>query len=101
LLSKFKDNPGLIFTFYFYPLFLQHYQSFRFSKDVEDIIVLLDGYVTLEQDYNSAQPKLKQYINHWFGANVEDLIEATYISCPSKDIEREDFIIELIERIAE
>jgi serine/threonine protein kinase len=55
----------------------------------------------LEQDYNSAQPKLKQYINHWFGANVEDLIEATYISCPSKDIEREDFIIELIERIAE
>lgn len=75
-------------------------KSFRFSKDVEDVIVLLDGYTTLEQDYNSAQPKLKVYINRWFGANVDDLIEATYISCPSKDIEREDLIIELIERIA-
>lgn len=75
-------------------------KSFRFSKDVEDIIVLLDGYTNLEQDYHSAEAKLGQYINHWFAKNVDDLIEATYTSCPSRDNEREDFIIELIERIA-
>lgn len=75
-------------------------KSFRFSKDVEDIIVLLDGCTTLEQDYRSAQSKLKQYINRWFATNVDDLIEATYISCPSRDNEREDLIIELIKRIA-
>jgi hypothetical protein len=75
-------------------------KSFRFSKDVEDIIVLLDGYTTLEQDYHLAQPELNQYINHWFATNVDDLIEATYTNCPSRDSEREDFIIELIERIA-
>jgi len=75
-------------------------KSFRFSRDVQDIIVLLDGCTALEQDYYLAQPTLGQYINQWFAANLDDLIEATYISCPSRDIEREDLIIELIERIA-
>ncbi|NJO98775.1 MAG: nucleotidyl transferase AbiEii/AbiGii toxin family protein [Pleurocapsa sp. CRU_1_2] len=75
-------------------------KSFRFSKDVEDIIVLLDGQTTLELDYYSAQPNLKQYINQWFATNIDDLIEAAYISCPSRDIEREDLVIEVIEKIA-
>ena len=75
-------------------------KSFRFSKDVEDIIVLLDGHITLDRDYYSAQPKLKQYINRWFATNIDNLIEATYVSCPSRDSEREDLVIETIEKIA-
>lgn len=76
-------------------------KSFRFSKDVEDMIVLIDGYTTLEQDYYSAQSELKQYINHWFATNIDDLIESAYISCPSRDNEREKLIINIIEKIAQ
>ena len=32
---------------------------------------------------------------------IDDLIEATYVSCPSRDNEREDFVIEIIEKIAQ
>lgn len=80
--------------------YLSRGKSFRFSKDVEDIIVLLDGSASLEQDYNRAPFNLKSYINSWFTQNEQKLIEAVYFCCPSKDTEREDYLIDLIEKLA-
>lgn len=74
--------------------------GFRFSKDIEDIIVLFDGSNTLEEDYHLADQELRQYIQDWFTTNVDELTEAVYSFCPSSDPQREDSIIELIERIA-
>lgn len=75
-------------------------KSFRFSKDIEDIIVLLDGCTTLEEECHLAGQELRQYIQNWFRTNVDELTEAAYGFCPSNDPQREDTIIELIEKIA-
>lgn len=71
-----------------------------YHKDIEDIIVLLDGSKNLQQDYNLAEPKLKQYIHSWFKNNTDKLIESVYSFSPSPDPERQDLAIELIENIA-
>ena len=58
-------------------------ESFYFSKDIEDIIVLLDGCAALPEEFEKAEGEVKIFLQQWFGenrANLEDAV-ANFLPC--------------------
>lgn len=80
--------------------FLGRGESFYFSKDIEDIIVLLDGCEALLKEFEQAQGSVKLFIQQWFGMNQSSLEDAVANFLPSSSTSREERAIELIEKFA-
>ena len=80
--------------------FLGRGQSFYFSKDIEDIIVLLDGCEALPEEFKGAEGEVKLYLQQWFGENWENLEDAVASFLPSSSASREDRATELIQSFA-
>ncbi|BAZ47322.1 hypothetical protein NIES4102_43680 (plasmid) [Chondrocystis sp. NIES-4102] len=80
--------------------FLERGQSFYFSKDIEDIIVLIDGCETLLREFERAEGEVKIFLQQWFGNNVENLEDAVTNFLPSSSTGREGRAIELIANFA-
>ena len=55
----------------------------RLSKDIEDIVILLDGCEVLEEQFNQSQGKVKTFLRDWFRENRDDLKEAVLSFLPS------------------
>lgn len=81
--------------------FLGRGQDLRLSKDIEDIIVLLDGRKVLEAEFARAKGEVKDFLGSWFRENGEDLQEAVLTFLPSSSPDRQDLIIDLIERLGQ
>lgn len=80
--------------------FLGRGQSFYFSKDIEDIIVLIDGCETLLREFEQAEGEVKLFLQQWFGNNLENLEDAVTNFLPSSSTGREERAIELIVNFA-
>ena len=80
--------------------FLGRGQSFYFSKDIEDIIVLIDGCETLPREFEQAEGEVKFFLQQWFGNNLENLEDAVTNFLPSSSTGREERAIELIANFA-
>jgi len=78
--------------------FLGRGKDFHFSKDIEDIVTLLDGCEALEQQFHQAQENIKTFISDWFRENRDNLEEAVVSFLPSSSRDREDLAVELIRR---
>ncbi len=75
--------------------------SFYHSKDIEDIVVLLDGCAELSEEFDRASGEVKFFLQQWFQENIEDLKDAAYNFSPTSSASREDLVIDLIERFAQ
>lgn len=80
--------------------FLGRGQSFYFSKDIEDIVVLLDGCEALPREFNRAEGEVKLFLQQWFRENLENLEDAVANFLPSSSAIREERAIKLIENFA-
>ena len=80
--------------------FLGRGESFYFSKDIEDIIVLLDGCGALVEDFEAAFGEVKIFLRQWFKDNQDNLEDAVANFLPSSSIGREERAIELIQSFA-
>lgn len=80
--------------------FLGRGQNFRFSKDIEDIVILLDGCEVLIEQFETAEKDVIDFLRSWFRENKEDLEEAILCFLPASSYEREDIVIELIQKFA-
>lgn len=80
--------------------FLGRGESFYHSKDIEDIIVLLDGCEVLPQEFDNTAEDIKLFLQQWFQENIENLKDAAYNFSPTSSANREDLVIDLIERFA-
>ena len=80
--------------------FLGRGQSFYFSKDIEDIIVLLDSCEALPKEFDKADGEVKLYLQQWFWENRENLEDAVTNFLPSSSTGREERAIELIANFA-
>lgn len=49
--------------------------SFYWSADIEDIITLIDGCYSLENDVKNAEKEVKNFIQKWFKKEQENLLE--------------------------
>lgn len=78
--------------------FLSRGRDLRLSKDIEDIIILLDGREVLEEEFARSRGEVKDFLGSWFRENGEDLQEAILTFVPSSSVDRQDFVIDLIER---
>lgn len=76
--------------------FLGRGNSFYFSKDIEDIIVLLDGCEALMKEFDETEGKVKEFVRQWFQENSEELQDAVSNFLPSSSKSREEIVIELI-----
>ena len=81
--------------------FLGRGQSFYYSKDIEDIIVLLDGCEALPEELDCAEAEVKLFLQQWFQENLDDLQDAIFNFLPNSSASREDLIIELITNLAQ
>lgn len=79
--------------------FLGRGKDWRFSKDIEDIVILLDGCQGLEAEFNQIQGEVKAFLRSWLGENQENLQEAVLTFLPASSVDREDLVIDLIERL--
>ena len=75
-------------------------QSFYFSKDIEDIIVLIDGCETLIEEFEQAEGEVSLFLQQWFRDNQSSLEDAVANFLPSSSINREERAIELIANFA-
>lgn len=75
-------------------------KSFIFSKDIEDIITLLDGCQDLAQEFDTEEGELKSFVREWFSVNREELKDATYNFSLSGNSGREKLILDLIDKLA-
>ena len=80
--------------------FLGRGESFYFSKDIEDIIVLLDGCEALPEEFEKAEGEVKIFLQQWFRENRENLEDAVANFLPSSSASREERAIELIAKFA-
>ena len=80
--------------------FLGRGESFYFSKDIEDIIVLLDGCEALAEEFEAAFGEVKIFLRQWFKENQDNLEDAVANFLPSSSIGREERAIELIQSFA-
>ncbi|MFM6396797.1 MAG: hypothetical protein ACKPFF_08950, partial [Planktothrix sp.] len=80
--------------------FLGRGKDFRFSKDIEDLVILLEGCQVLEEEFNQIQGEVKIFLGSWFRENKEELQEAVLTFLPASSGEREDLVIDLIERLS-
>lgn len=56
--------------------FLGRGQNFRFSKDIEDIVILLDGCEVLLEEFEQVGVEVRGFLSAWFRENRDDLEEA-------------------------
>ena len=75
-------------------------QDLRLSKDIEDIIILLDGCEVLEDDFNQASGEVQQFLTDWFRNNIKGLEEAVFCFLPDSSVGREELVIDLLKRFA-
>ena len=75
-------------------------QSFYFSKDIEDIIVLIDGCETLIEEFEQAEGEVSLFLQQWFRDNQSSLEDAVANFLPASSINREERAIELIANFA-
>ncbi|MEL6786469.1 MAG: nucleotidyl transferase AbiEii/AbiGii toxin family protein [Cyanobacteria bacterium J06607_15] len=80
--------------------FLGRGQSFYFSKDIEDIVVLIDGCETLIEEFEQAEGEVSLFLQQWFRDNQSSLEDAVANFLPSSSIDREERAIELITNLA-
>ena len=66
------------------------------SKDIEDIVVLLDGCEVLAEQFHQSPLEVKTFLSNWFQANRDDLQEAVLSFLPSSSYGREDLLFDLI-----
>lgn len=76
-------------------------KSFIFSKDIEDIITLLDGCQDIVQEFAADGGELKSFIRQWFFSNREELKDAAYNFSLSGNLRREKLILNLIDKLAQ
>ncbi|NER25958.1 MAG: hypothetical protein F6J96_35770 [Symploca sp. SIO1C2] len=74
--------------------FLRRGQDFRLSKDIEDIVTVLDGREVLEEEFHQARGEVKDFLVSWFREN-EEYLQEPVLSFVSSD-DRQDFVIDLI-----
>lgn len=77
--------------------FLGRGNDLRLSKDIEDIVILLDGCEELEQQFHQSQEEVKIFLASWFQENRNDLEEAVLSFLPSVSRDREDLVFDLIQ----
>ena len=75
-------------------------KDLRLSKDIEDIIVLLDGCEVLEDGFNQASSEVQEFLKVWFRDNIKGLEEAVFCFLPDSSVGREELVIDLIKRLA-
>ena len=80
--------------------FLGRGQSFYFSKDIEDIIVLLDGCEALPEEFEAAGGFVSIFLRQWFMENRGNLEDAVANFLPYSSTSREERAIELIAQFA-
>lgn len=73
----------------------------RLSKDIEDIVLLLDGCEGLLTDFRGANPEVKNFLRSWFQQNRERFGEAIYAFLPSSSEGREDYILALLDELCQ
>ena len=76
-------------------------KSFIFSKDIEDIITLLDGCQDLVQEFDIEEGELKSFVSKWFLVNIEELKDAAYNFSLSGNPGREKLILNVINKLAQ
>ena len=81
--------------------FLGRGKDLRLSKDIEDIVILLDGCEVLEEEFNRTKGAVKVFLGSWFRENRENLQEAVLSFLPDSSVDREDLVIDLIERFGQ
>lgn len=60
---------------------------------------MLEGCQVLEEEFNQIQGEVKIFLGSWFRENREELQEAVLTFLPASSGEREDLVIDLIERL--
>lgn len=76
--------------------FLGRGKDLRMSKDIEDIVILLDGCETLATQIHQSPSTVKTFVRKWFQANRDNLQEAVLGFLPPSSEGREDLIFDLI-----
>lgn len=73
--------------------------DWRYSKDMEDIVLLLDGCEGLLADFAGANPEVQKFLRSWFQQNRERLGETVCAFLPSSSEGREDLIFALLDEL--
>jgi hypothetical protein len=81
--------------------FLGRGKDLRLSKDIEDIIILLDGCEVLEADFFEANAEVQKFLRGWFRDNLPRLEEAVFCFLPDSSVGREGRVIDLLHRFAQ
>ena len=76
--------------------FLGRGKDLRLSKDIEDIVTLLDGCEMLAEHFHQSPLEVKTFLGSWFKENREDLQEAVLCFLPLSSSGREDIVFDLI-----
>lgn len=80
--------------------FLGRGKDLRLSKDVEDIVILLDGCEVLEDNFYRGSVEVQVFLRSWFQDNIKGLEEAVFCFLPAVSEGRERMIMDLINRFA-
>ncbi|AFZ47768.1 hypothetical protein Cyast_1812 [Cyanobacterium stanieri PCC 7202] len=80
--------------------FLGRGKDLRLSKDIEDVIILLDGCEGLEASFYEASAEVQQFLSTWFLDNLRQLEEAVFCFVPASSVGREDIVIDLLDKFA-
>lgn len=75
--------------------------DWRYSKDMEDIVLLLDGCEVLLGDFSRANLGVQDFLRSWFQGNRDWLQEAVFAFLPSSSEGREDLIFALIDEFCQ
>ena len=62
---------------------------------------MLDGCEVLEAEFNQTRGEIKDFLGSWFRENRENLQEAVLSFLPASSVNREDLVIDLIERFGQ
>lgn len=81
--------------------FLGRGKDLRFSSDIEDIIILLDGCEVLEANFYGASAEVQEFLSTWFRDNLKGLEEAVFSFLPASSIGREGLVIDLLHKFAQ
>jgi len=81
--------------------FLGRGKDLRMSKDIEDIVTLLDGCEILAEQFYQSPSAVKAFVRKWFQSNRDNLHEAVLCFLPTSSEGREDLIFDLIHSITQ
>lgn len=76
--------------------------NFYTSHDFEDIVLILDGCPSLENEVEQADTDVRNYLKQWFQDNLADLQDCAPAHLPSasRNSGRETVLLDLIQRLA-